>query len=217
MAGCRIRYRCPPASSMVIGRRQRPLTIPAPGRTPGQADANSDERWTQINRLLHDDTIQTTDRVAGALLLLYGQQLSRIAAITPDQVKTQGPQVFLRLGRDDLHIPEPLAGLLNTLARDGRPYIGVGSPTATRWLFPGLQPGRPLTAARLGERLRKLGIKALPGRRAALTHLAPQLPAAVLADLLGIHPTTAVAWVHDAGGDWNRYAAQIAHTSNHQP
>ena len=198
------------------GRHAQHLDVPTLAWAPGQA-ATSDERWAQIARLLHDDTIQTTDRVAGSLLLLYGQQLSRTAALTLDQVKTQGPQVFLHLGRDDLHIPEPLAGLLTTLTRDGRPYVGVGSPPTTRWLFPGLQPGRPLTAARLGARLRKLGIRAQPGRRAALTHLAAQLPAAVLADLLGIHPTTAVNWVHDAGGDWNRYAAQLAHSGNHQP
>ncbi len=198
------------------GRHAHPFTIPTLGRTPGKA-ASGDERWAQIARLLHDDTIDLTDRVAGALLLLYGQQLSRIAVITLDQVKTVGPQLFLHLGRDDLHIPEPLAGLLQTLIRDGRPYVGVGSPTTTRWLFPGMQPGRPLTAARLGDRLRKLGIRAQPGRRAALTHLAAQLPAAVLADLLGIHSTTAVNWVHDAGGDWNRYAAQLSQTRNHQP
>jgi hypothetical protein len=193
------------------------FAIPSLGRTPGKAAPGSDERWAQIARLLHEDTIDLTDRVAGSLLLLYGQQLTRIAAITLDQVKTVGPQVFLRLGRDDLHIPEPLAGLLKTLTQDGRPYVGVGAPTTTRWLFPGLQPGRPLTAARLGERLRKQGIRAQPGRRAALTHLAAQLPAAVLADLLGIAPTTAVNWVHDAGGDWNRYAAQLSRTGNHQP
>jgi hypothetical protein len=137
--------------------------------------------------------------------------------ITLDQVKTVGPHVFLHLGRDDLHIPEPLAGLLQTLIRDGRPNVGVGSPATTRWLFPGMQPGRPLTAGRLGDRLRKLGIRAQSGRRAALTHLAAQLPAAVLADLLGIAPRTAVNWVHDAGGDWNRYAAQLSQTGNHQP
>ena len=174
-----------------MGRRRParpPLHRPHARPHPRQAAASSDERWAQIARLLHDDTIELTDRVAGALLLLYGQQLSRIAAITLDQVKTVGPQVFLRFGRDDLHIPEPLAGLLQTLIRDGRPYVGVGSPATTRWLFPGLQPGRPLTAARLGDRLRKLGIRAQPGRRAALTHLAAQLPAAVLADLLGIAP-----------------------------
>ena len=198
------------------GRHAHPFDVATAGRTPGRAAASSDERWAQIARLLHDDTIEITDRVAGALLLLYGQQLSRIAAITLDQIKTVGPQTFLRFGRDDLHIPEPLAGLLQTLIRDGRPYVGVGSPATTRWLFPGMQPGRPLTAARLGERLRKQGIRAQPGRRAALTHLAARLPAAVLADLLGIAPTTAVNWVHDAGGDWNRYAAQLSRTGDHQ-
>ncbi|PJE08358.1 MAG: hypothetical protein CK429_23670 [Mycobacterium sp.] len=138
-------------------------------------------------------------------------------AITRDQIKTQGSQVFLRLGTDDLHIPQPLAELITAHTHHGRPYTGVGTPPTTDWLFPGLQPGRPLTAARLGERLRQLGIRAQPGRRAALTHLAAQLPAAVIADLLGIHPNTAVHWVHDAGGDWNRYAAQLTQDRNHQP
>ena len=32
--------------------------------------------------------------------------------------------------------------------------------------------------------------------------LAGQLPAAVLAELLHLHPTTAVHWVAIAGGDW---------------
>ena len=49
----------------------------------------------------------------------------------------------------------------------------------------------------------------MPSRRAALTHLAARLPAAVLADLLGIHPNTAVRWVRAAGGDWTSYAAQL--------
>lgn len=193
----------------------QPITVTTPGRNPGPSAG--DERWTQINRLLHDRTVDLTDRVAGALLLLYGQQLSRITEITHDQITTRDGQVFLRLGRDDLHIPEPLAGLLTELARNGRRYVGVGSPATTRWLFPGMQPGRPITASRLGQRLRRLGIRAQPGRRGALTHLAAQLPAAVIADLLGIHPTTAANWVHDAGGDWNRYAAQLTRDASHQP
>jgi hypothetical protein len=78
-------------------------------------------------------------------------------------------------------------------------------------------PGQPITPSRLGERLRDIGIRALPGRRAAITDLAAQLPAAVLADLLNITPGTAVRWMHQAGGDWNRYAAEIARTRHHQP
>jgi hypothetical protein len=54
---------------------------------------------------------------------------------------------------------------------------------------PGGLPGQPITPGRLGGRLRALGIYAQTGRRAALTDLAAQLPAAVLADLLGLGGT----------------------------
>lgn len=58
----------------------RPLLIPARGRA-GPA-ATADDRWALVARLLHEDTIDFTDRVAALLLSLYGQQLSRIAAMT---------------------------------------------------------------------------------------------------------------------------------------
>ena len=55
------------------------------------------------------------------------------------------------------------------------------------------------------------------GRRAALLDLAGQLPAAVLAGLLGLAPATAVKWMRQAGGDWSRYAAELARTRDHRP
>jgi hypothetical protein len=192
------------------------LTVPVPGRNPGPSITDQ-ERHRHLARLLHDDDLDLADRVAGALLLLYGQPLSRITAITTDQVSTRHEQAYLRLGREDINVPEPLAGLLLALTRATHRYLGVGSPTPSNWLFPGMQPGRPLTAARLGERLRALGIRAQPGRRSAMNHLAAQLPAAVIAELLNLAPTTAVRWVRDAGGDWSRYAADLARASNHQP
>jgi hypothetical protein len=70
----------------------------------------------------------------------------------------------------------------------------------------------PYQAARLADRLRALGIPTQAARRAALIDLAAKLPAAVLADLLDLHPTTAVHWMREAGGDWSRYAADIART-----
>ena len=89
-------------------------------------------------------------------------------------------------------------------------------PGRTRWLFPGGLPGKPITASQLGERLRALGIYAMPGRRAALTDLAAQLPAAVLSDLLHLSAGTAESrWTHDAEHTWAAYAAAVApgHTS----
>ena len=130
--------------------------------------------------------------------------------MTTSQVTRRDDQTFIRLGRHDVPVPGPLAGAVRQLISDGRSYRGVGSPPATTWLFPGHLPGRPITPATLGERLRAIGIYAQTGRRAALLDLAAQLPAAVLADLLGLHETTAAKWMHQAGGDWSRYAAELA-------
>ena len=135
---------------------------------------------------------------AGCLLLLYGQQLSRISAMTASQVTRRDSSVFVRLGQHDLPAPEPLAVILTELIRTGRSHTGTGSPADTPWLFPGGLPGQPITAARLGQRLRNLGIYAMANRRAALTDLAAQLPAAVLADLLHLSPRTAVHWARQA-------------------
>jgi hypothetical protein len=148
---------------------------------------------------------------------LYGRQLSRIAAMTTSQVNSRDGIIFIRFGRYDVPVPEPLGVILTELIRTGRSHTGTGSPVTTPWLFPGGLPGRPITAARLGQRLRILGVHAMTGRHAALTDLAAQLPAAVLADLLHLSPGTAVQWMHEAGADWTRYAAQLARDRNHQP
>jgi hypothetical protein len=187
----------------------RPLSIPAPPRATGPA-LSQDQRWTLAARLLHDTALDPTDRVAGCLLLLYGQPLSRIAVMTTSQVTRRQGETLIRLGRHDVPVPGPLADALRQLISGGRSYRGVGSPPATTWLFPGHLPGRPITPDTLGERQRALGIYAQAGRRAALLDLAAQLPAAVLADLLGLHENTAARWMHQAGGDWSRYAAELA-------
>jgi hypothetical protein len=188
----------------------RHLEVPTPRSRQG-ASLDDPTHWAIVKQLLHDDTIELTDRVAGCLVLLYGQQLSRITAIRSDQI-TSHHDVWLNLGSSKVIIPEPLGALLTQLAATGRRYTGVGSPSPSPWLFPGLHAGRPLNPSHLGQRLRRLGIPTMPARRSALTHLAAQLPAAVLAELLNLHPTTAVHWVTAAGGDWNTYAAQIART-----
>jgi hypothetical protein len=190
--------------------------IPGPERRTGPA-SDPDQRWAQLARLLHDDHLNLIDRVAGALTLLFGQQQSRIAAMTTDQITNRDNEVLVRFGQHEVPLPEPLGALLHQLIRDRKSHIGVGSPTNTRWLFPGGLPGRPITAERLAERLRALGIKTQPARRAALIDLAAQLPAAVLADLLNLHPTTAVRWMREAGGDWSSYAAELARARNHPP
>ena len=192
------------------------LQIPGPQRKAGTA-TDPGQRWELVHRLLHDATLDLTDRAAGCLLLLFGQHLSRIAAMTTSQIITRDNLVLVRFGQHEVPVPDGLARILTDLIAAGRSHTGTGSPIITPWLFPGGMPGQPITASRLGERLRTLGIRAMPGRRAALIDLAAQLPAAILADSLNLSPGTAVRWMHQAGADWNRYAAHIARSRDHQP
>ena len=159
---------------------------------------------------------EPADRAAGCLVLLYGQNVTRIAALTVSQVTRHDRDVHIRLGKHDIPVPPTLGAILDTLITDGKPYTGTGTPAHGKWLFPGLLPGQPITPERLSARLNDIGIPVRAARRAALTGLAAQVPAAVLADALGIHPTTAVNWTYDAGSDWNRYAAELARNRDHE-
>src|SRR5258708_40299383 len=64
---------------------------------------------------------------------------------------------------------------------------GPGGRVPSRWLCPGGEPGQPISAYPLAERLRQLGLRPGQARSTALFGLATELPAALLARLLGIH------------------------------
>lgn len=72
-------------------------------------------------------------------------------------------------------------------------------------LFPGRPPTRPLSPQAFSATLTRHGVTAHLGRNAALLDLAADLPAAVLADLLGISASTAVKWSILTGRDWASY------------
>ncbi len=77
-------------------------------------------------------------------------------------------------------------------------------------LFPGRVPGQPIANHALTTRLNRHSISVRPARNGALAALAADLPAAILADLLGMHVTTAVRWVTYARRDWADYLAARA-------
>lgn len=171
---------------------------------------DTEARWEQARRLLHDNTLKPEDRVAGLLVLLYAQSAATISRLTIDHVTADSGQTRLRLGYEPIVLPEPLAALVLQLVATRRGHATIGNQGTSPWLFPGGQPGRPISAARLAERLRQIGLHAARARSSALFQLATELPAAVLARMLGIHISVAVAWQRASSGDWTTYAADIS-------
>lgn len=179
--------------------------VPARRRAAATTSTDVEGRWALARRLVNDHTLEPDDRVAGALVVLYAQPLTRIAALTIDDVRRADGHTTLAIGGVDLELPEPFATLAGELPRRRR--HGVGDQLPTRWLFPAARPDRHVTHQALSARLRRLGIRPRQARLAAINQLAAELPPALLAQSIGISAGTAARWAGHAGGNWTAYAA----------
>ena len=192
------------------GQKLTRLDLPATRWTGPTRTIDTETRWQQARWLLRDDRLKPEDRVAGLLVLLYAQQPAAISRLTCGHVQTSNHEVRLHLGREPVVLPEPLARLVLHLVATRQGHATIGDQGTSRWLLPGGRPRQPISAYQLGERLHRLGIHPGQARSTALFQLATDLPAAILARMLGIHISVAVAWQRASSGDWTAYAADVA-------
>ena len=164
----------------------------------GPAPLSDRDRFAMLRRLLLDSSADSRDRFAGGMLLLYGQRLSHTVALTVQDITTVNDQVAVTLGRGPILLPEPLGAIAREL-RD------AAAASDRAWLFGGRIAGRHLTAERVRVRLKAYGITSRQGRQGALLALAAKLPAAILAERIGIYPARAAQWVRAAGATYDDY------------
>ena len=115
---------------------------------------------------------------------------------------------FLVLRDQPVVLPPPLATLTLELAARSTHEQSTSRTATPAWLFPGARSGSHYYAGRLSTALnKKLSIFVRPARGAALSALAADLPAPVLAGLLGLSITTATRWGALAARDNAEYVA----------
>lgn len=178
---------------------------------------DDDHRWGTARKLLHDNTINAEDRLAGLLLLLYAQGPSTISLLTTDQITISDTDVRITFGRTPIRLPDPVDDLARTVVTTRKGHATIGATGPSRWLFPGGQPGRPISTERLKLRLNRLGIRPSQTRSTALFQLATEIPAAILARTLGISVNSAVRWQQISAGDWTSYAADVSQRTTPPP
>ncbi|WP_150463272.1 hypothetical protein [Nesterenkonia ebinurensis] len=185
-------------------RTNTAVTIPWRETTLPEVITADDDRWAQIDLLLHDDTIPLYARIGGLFTLLFAQPLQTIVAMRADQI-TLDDDTGVLVTFDTLPIEMPPG--LDTLIR--RRLIRPGTPsiasTGHGWLFPGRHPGRHLVREVFRGKLVACGIRPGDSRHAAMFALASEVPAPVLAELIGIANKTATKWAALAARDWNGY------------
>ena len=183
------------------------ITTPTVGAKHHIDPLDPQRRLQVLNRLLNDKSLELRDRVAGCLVLLFAQPISRLVLLTREDIQQRQGRVFISLGREPLLLPEPLATLTQQLKECPGGRASTAADTNSPWLFPGGRLDRAISETRMHGRLRKLGITSRAARSAAVLQLAQTLPAAILADLLGFAEGTAEHWSQLANGDWARYSA----------
>lgn len=100
-------------------------------------------RLALIHRFLTDHRIDLRTRVAGCLLLLYAQPITRLARLALEDIINDDGQVFIRLGSPPTPVPEPLGAMLTELAAN-RVNMNTAVNPDCQWLFPGQRVGQPL-------------------------------------------------------------------------
>ncbi|NKS84118.1 hypothetical protein GS530_24425 [Rhodococcus hoagii] len=176
-----------------------------------------DTRWQLARRLLHDDTIAVADRVAGLLVLLYGQNASKIARLRTDDVACSDEHVSLLLGRCPIELPTPLDKLVLDLAATRRGKASLGHTDNHNWLFPGGLPAQAIHPAALARRLAALGVSVRTARNTALMDNASSMPTKLLSDLLGLSTTGATRWSALASPSTDTYAADLVRRRTPDP
>jgi hypothetical protein len=207
----------PPMPTQDRGRGDEPVGGQRPGQEPDQGGERRsvgppvqglEPHRQLLQRCLTDEALPIQARAAGALILLFALQAQRIRHLTADQLTQKGDDTYLTAGRYPMLLPPRLGALLQDLAsRPPTPLMIPHGPNTPRWLFPGRVPGQPIDGHSLTNLLNRHGISTRPARNGALAALAADLPAAILADLLGLHVNTAVRWVIYARRDWADYLA----------
>ena len=131
-----------------------------------------------ITQLLTNPELELRTRVAGLLILLYGQPLARITRLRVADIHHDNDQTSITLGRDRLALPAPIDQLVRELAAAPQGST-LHDHTGDGWLFPGQLAGAPITPERLRRRLVQQ-LAPLPirhGRHSAITGQLRQQPA----------------------------------------
>src|SRR3984885_1275879 len=144
----------------------RPLQIAWPVAMHNPPIASDEHRLRALSAVLADRRVDPTVRFTAAAVLLFGQPLTRVAALRREDLIRTDHGWQLRFGRRPVDVP----ALLEEVLADLTVATGRTARTAanqTDWLIPGRKHGTHVTAEELRRRLQVIDLPVRPGRRGA--------------------------------------------------
>ncbi len=178
--------------------------VPVP-RTNEARPISERERLTQLHRVLTDETLSTSTRLAASLVLLFGLSGPQIVQLKLSDVTCDDERVLLRIGSTPVELPEPVATVMRSLLAEPRYRHNTAAHPHSPWLLPGRNPGRPMHIGSIHHILDAAGVPLRATRAGTWQQLVREAPPAILADAFGIKATTAMRYASAAGADYLSY------------
>ena len=160
-----------------------------------------------LQKVIHINELETRDRAAAILVLVFGQRAENIARLTWDEVTITEELVTIQLGTTVIALPDPVAEPWRELAANPGHDTTAAHPN-TKWVSRGVSPGRHIHPGHLATRLSKL-FSTRSARLGTLHELTKLAPVAIIAETLGYSPTTMERHAVDSSAAYAPYMAAV--------
>lgn len=169
-----------------------------------------------IDANIHSPHLPARHRAMAILLLVFGQPLERLVALTWDGVTITDDLVSIHIGgTTDLELHPPLDEPFRQLAATPQNHQTAAHANSD-WVFPGYSPGRHLDPGYIATQLRAT-FSTRAARLGTLHELTKLAPTAVIAELLGYSPTTIELHGRDSSANYAEYIAARLKTDQPRP
>ncbi|RKS16685.1 hypothetical protein DFO58_3240 [Arthrobacter sp. AG1021] len=174
---------------------------------------SSEERNELILHALESPEFGAGDRAAAIFLLIFGQPLSRIAALKVDQFEySDDGRLRVTFKASPIEIPPPFDEIIKEFLASRMNQNTVANQNSS-WCYPGYVSGEHLNANHLMQRLREAGINLRGAKNAALQELVQRIPPAIVGETMGYSSQAMEMHQQRAGAKWMVYPALIDETN----
>lgn len=133
-------------------------------------------------------------RGSAILILVFGQQIEDVVALTWEDVSVTDDLVTITLGGFAIELREPLDAPWRSLAANPGNNLTAAHPNSP-WVFRGYSPGQHIHAMSLRDRLRSRLVSTRAARLGTLHELTKLAPAAIIAEALE-RANPRLPWLH---------------------
>ena len=177
------------------------------GTSPRMSALDQDQA---VQRVVNTQELTRRDRAAAILVLVFGQQIEDVVALTWNDVKVSDEIVTVRTGKIDIVLPEPLDQPWRELTSRPGNDLTASHPNSN-WVFRGNSPGRHVDPGHLRGRLKDV-FSTRAARLGTLHELTKLTPGAIIAEALGYSPATIERHAIDSATAYTQYIAAVRQT-----